>query len=125
MRIEQIAGLGVPEPALAGTKPLPDRLKDVGPVLLKGQHKIPAQPEAHLPDQHVLAIIERQHFHYHENIRLVVVEFRPLIGVGHIFEEQGMEVKLLPERFQNLHLVDTPDIQPGDGLIGRWRKNIE
>ena len=36
-----------------------------------------------------------------------------------------MEVKLLPERFQYVHLVDAPDIHPGDGLIGRWCKHIE
>lgn len=36
-----------------------------------------------------------------------------------------MELELLPERFQNLHLVDAPDIHPGDGLIGRWHKRFE
>ena len=36
-----------------------------------------------------------------------------------------MELKLLPERLQDFHLVDAPDIHPGDGLIGRWRKLIE
>ena len=36
-----------------------------------------------------------------------------------------MELELLPERFQNFHLMDAPDIHPGDGLIGRWRKHIE
>jgi hypothetical protein len=35
-----------------------------------------------------------------------------------------VELKLLPERFQNVHLVDAP-IHPGNGLIGRWRKHIE
>ena len=33
-----------------------------------------------------------------------IVEFRPLIGVGNVFEEQGMELELLPERFQDFHL---------------------
>ena len=36
-----------------------------------------------------------------------------------------MELELLPERFQNFYLMDAPDIHPGDGLIGRWRKHIE
>ena len=36
-----------------------------------------------------------------------------------------MELELLPERFQNFYLMDAPDIHPGNGLIGRWRKHIE
>jgi Mor family transcriptional regulator len=36
-----------------------------------------------------------------------------------------MELKLLPARFQDVHLMDATDIHPGDGLIGRWRKLIE
>ena len=54
-----------------------------------------------------------------------VVEFRPLIGVGNVFDEQGMELDLLPERFQDFHFVDARDIHPGVGPIGRWRKLID
>jgi hypothetical protein len=36
-----------------------------------------------------------------------------------------VELKLFSERFQNVHLVNTPDIHPGHRLISRWREHIE
>jgi hypothetical protein len=36
-----------------------------------------------------------------------------------------MEMEVLPERFQNIHFVNAPDIHPGDGLVGRGRNHIE
>jgi len=36
-----------------------------------------------------------------------------------------MELKLLPARFQYVHLMDATDIHPGNGLICRWRKVIK
>jgi hypothetical protein len=100
-------------------------VEDIRAVFLEGPHNVPSADPTHLFDEDILSVSHREHLSHEEQGSLILVEFRPLIGVGNVFEAQGMEREPLPERFQTFHLVDAPDSYPGDGLIGRGRKYLE
>jgi len=123
--IEQVIGSGLPQPSSASTKAVPHWYEDVGPVFLEGQNKVSAEDETHLFDNDILSVGHGEHLQDEKQAGLIVVEFWALIGVGNVFKEQGMELELFSERFQDFHLVDAADIHPCDGLIGRWCKLIE
>ncbi len=44
--------------------------------------------QTHLLHDDILLVGNRQHFQHQEQAGLIVVEFRPLVGVGNVFKEQ-------------------------------------
>ncbi len=96
---------GVPSPP---TKMITYWVEDIRAVFLEGPHNVPSADPTHLFDEDILSVSHREHLSHEEQGSLILVEFRPLIGVGNVFEAQGMEREPLPEGFQTFHLVDAP-----------------
>ena len=84
------------------------------------QHQlIVTQIGDHQVVQNAAAFVGHQHFDDQEQMRLVFLELGPLIGIGDIFQQQGMKAEHFSESLQHVHLVDAPDVHPADSRLPR------
>ena len=57
--------------------------------------------------------------HDDEKILPVILDLGPLFRVEDVFQDQGMDYEAAPQLFQDLHLLDSHHIDPGNfGLLG-------
>src|SRR5665647_1972544 len=112
----EIIGPHLSDPTFPISNPFADGLEDITFALLKRKDKIPAYDEAHLlrfclaPFAFIM-----KHFQDHIEIIYVVFHFGSLLCVEDVLQDQRMQSIAFPQLFQDFRLMESIDVDPGDG----------
>ncbi len=113
--IGEVVGAGFADPALGLADSLPHRLEDVTLLFLERKDEIRPHQQAHLLflDQNAILPGRREHPQHHEQIVVEILQLGTLAGVHDVFQNQGMNAKVVADGLDNLGPVDPVDVDPG------------
>jgi Potassium-transporting ATPase A subunit len=117
--VEQEAGVAVPKARFRVADALPDRLEILPVHVLECEQRRTPEEQADLVAvERTASFVDRAGDHEQPARQVLgareVLDFRPFEGMDHVLDRQRMELILLRDRPQDLHLCQAVDVDPAD-----------